>query len=634
MTPQQSVSRSTAHFKIARYAVWLGLIVSTLLFVAISARAQVMFGAGATYPAGAGPWGISAGDFNGDGFPDLAVANHGGASPGTFGNGISVLLGKADGTFKSAVNYAGGVGPTNLVSGDFNRDGKIDVATVNTEADSISILAGNGDGTFGAAVGYVTGHRPQGITAADFNRDGSLDLAFPIQGTGLSVMLANGTGGFNPIVNYDVASGSQGIANGDFNRDGKLDIVTASPSAKAVSVLLGNGNGTFQTAINSSTGGNSQPSSIVVGDFNRDGKSDVAVACLVPPSVNIMLGNGNGGFGLPSFTSGSINTPADLKGGDFNGDGKMDLVSTGIFLGPHADVFLGQGDGTLLSPAPFGSGPGAIAANVADFNGDTRPDLAIVANGQVSVVMINATPGLPDNTDYFIHQHYLDFLSREPDVSGFDYWTAHIDQCGNNPACLLSERIGTSAAFLIETEFQQSGYFVYRLYNSSFGRRPTYSEFTVDRKKVIGGPQLNASKAALVSAFVQRDQFKAVYPDSLSNLDFVNHLFDSAGLVPFPAERQAAVGALNTGATRAAVLSGVADNPALMQREYNPAFVQMQYFGYLRRTEDQRGFQFWLDVLNQQPNDYRRMVCAFITSEEYQRRFTNNITHSNAECGP
>jgi FG-GAP-like repeat/Domain of unknown function (DUF4214) len=629
MTLPLPISRNLKQIRTASLVLLSGIV----LLVTVSAQAQVNFGSGASYPAGTGPWGISSGDFNGDGFPDLAVANHGSGGPG-FGNGISVLLGKADGTFNNPVNYSGGVGPTYLVTGDFNHDGRADVATANTESDSISVLPSNTDGTFGAAVNYPTGHRPSGIVAADFNRDGSLDFAFPISGTSVSVMLADGNGGFQPIVNYNAAAGSQAIAVGDFNKDGKLDIVTDSSSAKSVSVLLGNGNGTFQTPIFTALSASTQPGQIVVGDFNRDGKSDIAVAFLVPPSVNIMLGNGSGGFASPSFSIGSINTPADLKGGDFNGDGRTDLVSTGVFLGPNADIFLGKGDGTLQNPVPFGLSPGAIAANVADFNGDTRPDLAIVANGLVSVVMINATPGLPDDTDYFIHQHYLDFLSREPDVFGFDYWTDHIDECGANPACLLDRRIGTSAAFMIESEFQLSGYFVYRLYNASFGRRPSFSEFTVDRRKVIGGPELNASKAALVSAFVRRDQFRTVYPDSLSNPEFVNKLFDSAALIPFIAERQAAIDALNGGADRASILRSVVDNATLMQREYNPAFVQMQYLGYLKRTEDQRGFQFWLDILNQQPTNYRRMVCAFITSEEYQRRFTNNITHSNAECDP
>jgi hypothetical protein len=633
MKPPKSIFETATFLRNIRRAAVCFIIVCAVLCLALSANAQtVMFGAGATYPVGTSPWGIVSGDFNGDGYPDIAVANYGSlVSPGSLSNGVSVLIAKADGTFKSAVSYPGGLGPTYLVTGDFDRDGKLDLVTANHGERTISVLPGNGDGTFRAAVAYSTASNPYSITTADFNRDGFLDFAISPLG-GIGVMLADGVGGFKPVVSYPAAA--ERVSHGDFNNDNKLDLVTTSGLGRTVSVLLGNGDGTFQAVINSSSGPGSEPTAVAVGDFNRDGKADVGVAFLSSPTINIMLGNGDGSLGLPSYTSPAINTPVDVKAGDFNGDGKLDLVSTGIFLGPNADVFLGNGDGTMQAPVSFGLSPGGISVSVADFNGDTRPDLALVANGQVSVVMLNATPGLPDDTDYFIHQHYLDFLSREPDISGFDYWTEHIDQCGSDPVCLRERRIGTSAAFMIETEFQQTGYFVYRLYNSSFGRRPTYSEFNVDRKKVIGGPQLNASKTALVNTFVQRDQFKAVYPDSLSNLDFVNKLFDSAGLIPFTAERLAAIDSMNMGASRAVVLRSVADNPSLIQREYNPAFVQMQYFGYLRRKEDQRGFQFWLDVLSQHPTDYRRMVCAFITSAEYQRRFTNNITHSNAECAP
>jgi FG-GAP-like repeat/Domain of unknown function (DUF4214) len=600
-----------------------------VLFAAGSAVSQtVMFGDGATYPGGNGPWGIVSADFNGDGRPDIAVSNH-----GTFNNpasGATILLARNDGTFAPGVSYPGGSGPTYMVAADFDKDGRMDLATANSTS-NVSVMRGNGDGTFAAAINYATPSSPGDITTADYNKDSFLDLAMPVVG-GIGVMLANGTGGFNPIAVYPTGASSSTVRQGDFNGDKKLDLIVTSVIAKSVIVLLGNGDGTFQAPQSTSTGLDSQPASFVVGDFNRDGKSDVAVAFYSPPSINIMLGIGNGTFGAPSYHSSSINTPVDLKGGDFNGDGKLDLVSTGIFIGPHADVFLGNGNGTMRESVPFGLGPGAITATVADFNGDTRPDFACVANGQISVVMLNATPGLPDDTDYFIHQHYLDFLSREPDVPGFDYWTDHIDECGS-PTCKFDRRIGTSAAFLIESEYQQSGYFVYRLFKAAYGRRPNYSEFSIDRAKVIGGPQLNASKTNLVNVFVQRDQFKAVYPDSLTNTEFVNKLFDSAGLTPFAAERQAAIDSMNQGATRATVFRGVVDNATLMQREYNASFVQMQYLGYLRRTEDERGFQFWLDILNQEPTNFRRMVCAFITSEEYQRRFTNNITHSNAECG-
>jgi hypothetical protein len=220
---------------------------------------------------------------------------------------------------------------------------------------------------------------------------------------------------------------------------------------------------------------------------------------------------------------------------------------------------------------------------IGDYNGDTRPDLAATVNSQVSVVLLNLTPGDTDRSDYFVHQHYKDFLGREPDDGGFDYWTGQLDHCACDPACVHNRRIGVSAAFFVENEFQQSGYFVYRLYRAAFNRRPTYAEFSADSPRVIGGQQLETGKATLANAFVQRDQFKQVDPDSLSNANFVNQLFDSAGLIPFAAERQAAIDSLNRGVGRGAVLRTLIEYPAFYQREYNPSFVLMQYFGYLRR---------------------------------------------------
>jgi hypothetical protein len=238
-----------------------------------------------------------------------------------------------------------------------------------------------------------------------------------------------------------------------------------------------------------------------------------------------------------------------------------------------------------------------------------------------------------DEAQFFVRQHYLDFLSREPEAGGFAFWTNHINECGVDALCTHSRRVGTSAAFFIEQEFQQSGYFVYRLYNASFGRRPLYGEFVADRSRVVGGPNLEANKTALVSDFVRRTVFKQIYPDSLTNEQFVNALFDAAGLMPYTAERNAAISAMNGGASRASILQNMIEDAAYKQREYNPAFVLMQYFGYLRRGADEAGYQFWLDVLNNRnPNNFRGMVCAFITSAEYQQRFSSVVTHNNAEC--
>ncbi len=238
-----------------------------------------------------------------------------------------------------------------------------------------------------------------------------------------------------------------------------------------------------------------------------------------------------------------------------------------------------------------------------------------------------------DDAQFFVNQHYLDFLDRQPDLGGLGYWTGQITQCGSNSACIKDERISVSAAFVIETEFQVTGSFVYRLYKGALGRQPTYSEFVTDRTKVVGGSDLAASKTVLLDDFVLRPEFKQTYPDSMTNAQFVNKLFDTAGLVPFTTERQQQIDAMNAGKKRAQVVGDVIEIQAFKDREYNPSFVLMQYFGYLRRDADPSGYAFWLDVLNnRQPNNYRGMVCAFITSAEYQLRFSSVVTHANSEC--
>ncbi len=608
-----------------RLALCHSLVLTVLLCVAQRAAGQsVKFGTATSYTAGAGPWAIVAGDFNGDSKPDLAVANRG-------SNNVSLLLGKGDGTFLSAVNYAVGTTPLAIAAGDFNHDGKLDLATANSDADSASVLLGNGDGTFQPAANYAVGKHPIAIVASDLNRDGQTDLAVAnITSDTVSVLLSNGNL-FQSAVNYPVGHGPQGLATGDFNGDGKTDLVTANTAGGSVSVMRGNGNGTFQTAIDSNAP--SGPLGIAVGDFNRDGKQDVAVGTIYDPGAKILLGNGDGSFKPPvGYHLG--NTPTYFNSGDFNGDGRKDLVSAGIFRGSNLQVLLGNSDGTFTDAGSAIDSVGALSIAVADFNRDTRPDLAAVVDSQVSVVLLNATPGNPDKTDYFVHQHYLDFLEREPDNGGFDYWTGQILLCANDPGCVLNRRIGTSAAFFAEKEFQKSGYFVYRLYRAAFARRPTYAEFTLDRPKVIGGQQLEASKTELANSFAQRDQFKQAYPDLLNSSDFVNRLFDAAGLTPFTTERQAAIASLDQGASRASVLQSLVENPTFIQREYNAAFVQMQYFGYLRRDEDMHGYDFWLGKMGEQPNNYIRMVCAFITSAEYQQRFSAAVTHFNTECGP
>jgi hypothetical protein len=256
-----------------------------------------------------------------------------------------------------------------------------------------------------------------------------------------------------------------------------------------------------------------------------------------------------------------------------------------------------------------------------------------------------------DSSEFFVRQHYLDFLNRDSDSGGLAYWTNRISECGSDLRCIHDRRIGVSAAFFVEMEFQETGYYVYRFYKASLGRQPNYTEFTSDRSQVSAGPNLEANKQAFADQWVQRPAFLAAYPVTMSNTEVVNKLFDSAGLTAaiYNPLRQQEIQAMNSGRSRALVLRDVIEiadfknipnpndpryNEVKQVSQYNPAFVLMQYFGYLRRNVDPAGYAFWLDVLNnREPNNYRAMVCAFVTSQEYQLRFGPEVTRSNAECG-
>jgi hypothetical protein len=242
-------------------------------------------------------------------------------------------------------------------------------------------------------------------------------------------------------------------------------------------------------------------------------------------------------------------------------------------------------------------------------------------------------PNQINDAQFFVRQHYLDFLNRNPDAGGLNYWTGQITQCGNDDLCIKAQRITVSAAFFIEQEFQDTGSFVYRFYKASYGRRPSNAEFVADRGMVIGGANLEARKQAFANDWVARAAFLQVYPTAMTAEQFVNTLFDTAALVPYTAERQQFINDMQNGKTRAQVLREVTEISAFKTREYNPSFVLMQYFGYLRRNPDQGGYDFWLNVLdNRAPNNYRAMVCAFITSREYQERFGPQLRRTNVDC--
>jgi hypothetical protein len=257
-------------------------------------------------------------DFNGDGRPDIV------ATTDYYPTATSVLYNKGDGTFWPAVDYGGGYGAVSVAVGDFNGDGKLDLVTA------------NGASTY------------SGVVSVRLARQ---DWPF----------------GFGPAQDYPIAS-AQGVAVGDFNGDGKLDVAVASGASDTAVVLLGNGDGTLEPAQGYAAGPNLRGDmSMVVSDFNGDGKLDLVMGSRSWTTVTLLLGNGDGTFGAAR----NVGPGGAVAAADFNHDGKLDIVS----VNSSTYVALGNGDGTFQ--AALNVGPGGQSVAVGDFNGDGIADLAV-----------------------------------------------------------------------------------------------------------------------------------------------------------------------------------------------------------------------------------------------------------------
>ena len=237
-----------------------------------------------------------------------------------------------------------------------------------------------------------------------------------------------------------------------------------------------------------------------------------------------------------------------------------------------------------------------------------------------------------DSPEYFVRQHYLDFLGREPDESGFNYWSNQMLECGSDARCFEQRRINVSAAYFLSIEFQQTGGLVDGLYRASFGRAPSYAEFMPDtavvaRSVIVGRgdwpQQLATNKQTLINVWVERSGFKSIY-GALSNAAYVDRLIANTRVSFTTAERDAFVNGLGDGSvTRASVLGRIVEDERFVKAKFNEAFVMMEYFGYLRRDPDEAGYKFWLQKLNEFHGNFvqAEMVNAFINSTEYRQRF-------------
>ncbi len=356
------------------------------------ARGDGTFQSSVSYGTGNNPFAIVAADFNHDGRLDLAFIN------GDV-NRVSVLLGNGNGTFPSHTDYPCGNAPIAVAVGDFNGDGWLDLVVVNNGDNTLSIFLGKPDGSFVPGPTYSVGLYPSSVAVSDLDGDGRLDLAVTNAGDNtVSILLGRGDGTFVLKATYPVGTNPSSVAIADFNGDGRPDLVVANKDDDTVSVLLNAGNGAFQSSMSYATG--PAPSSAIAADFNKDGKPDLAVANggspldgFGPGLVSVLLNNGDGTFAnRVDYQTGPY--PISVVAGDFHGDGKLDLaLATNLDIYGRVSILDGNGDGTFGSNFDYEGGFGIYALVAADFNGDGRPDLAVVSNLNDTMFLLSGSGG-------------------------------------------------------------------------------------------------------------------------------------------------------------------------------------------------------------------------------------------------
>ena len=381
-----------------------GLLVASVIFALLFLiSASVAKGQSPTFTASSYPLlGNThvAADFIGDGILDLA---------GSGATSASVMLNNGDGTFQARIDYPVAGQTQDVAAGDFNRDGRMDVVvTLNTPQISLSLLLGNGDGTFTAPINFpnTSGFDSPSVVAADLNNDGKLDVVLmhsiacftaPCRAAEtISVMLGNGDGTFQPTRELAAAQHMRWMTAGDFNRDGIKDLAIGAENTQLL-ILLGVGDGTFlpQPPLTLIPGGDlfSACNDVDVADFNGDTIQDLVVALGNGRGNVVLLGNGDGTF-RQSFqiTENAVNSPLNVAVADFNRDGFQDIArAMGNGNAGLMEIANGNGDGTFQAPVrylvpPNQSSLGGVFITASDFNGDSKPDVALLVGG--------ASPGL------------------------------------------------------------------------------------------------------------------------------------------------------------------------------------------------------------------------------------------------
>jgi len=343
-----------------------------------------------TFAIALNPVSLCSADFNGDGFKDLATI---GVNNNSNVSSISILFGNGSGNYGTVANFPFNspiYGSYVICSTDINGDGKPDIAIANQSTDSVTIFVGNGLGSFSVSANAALGTLPVSIIAADFNGDNKIDLVTANRSSNdVTILIGDGNGGISSVTNDSIGTNSTPVSviSSDLNNDGKLDLAVGNANSANVSILLGSGTGTFSAPTNINLGVN--VNSVCSADFNNDGFKDLAVASGYFNQVYVVFGNGTGAFSAPISFSISGNNPNSIISTDLNSDGKADLAVVN-YGSASVSILIGNGEGNFLSESHFpilGDHPISIISN--DFNNDGKTDLATVNyySSNVSVLL-------------------------------------------------------------------------------------------------------------------------------------------------------------------------------------------------------------------------------------------------------
>jgi len=479
-------------------------------------------------PAASAPTGIVSDNF-GNGQVDLAVTD---AGRGV----VDVLLGQGNGSFRVASSISVGANPSAIVAADFGN-GQIDLATTDANANDVSVLVGNGNGTFQPAIHTGAGTTPLALVTGDFNGDGRTDLATGNAGSNdISVLLSKGDGTFQGTAANHTGNVAVAVATGDFTDNGNLGVAVLDFGSNSVTILPGNGDGTFQQPLTFSLPAGANPSAIAAGDFNNDGRTDLAIA---EPglaidgafgAVQIFLGNGDGTF--DALAPIPVAAPSAIVAGDFTGNGRIDLAVTDSY--PSAvTILMGNSDGTFTNTAsvPLGvpynpSYPVAIVSG--DF-GNGHVDLAIADQGtdDVTVIMNDgrgnftalapialgnlASPPLSLVAGNFTSSGYTDIAVATTDYSysvGDSIELLLGEGNGNfTPQAPISVGFGVYPIALVASHFTSDGKLDLATANSNGNGTDDFSVFLGDGQGGFSAPKLYALGGPAASTAIVTGDF-------------------------------------------------------------------------------------------------------------------------------